>query len=109
MRVSSLSWPWRRSKRTRRNVAFYGRMLSLLEKRRIVKPDCLTPREFLDAPPLREHPLHTDIETLTAIYYRVRFGGETLKQEEAATINDILKLLKQSNGRVHNHEPAERC
>jgi transglutaminase-like putative cysteine protease len=102
----AFSWTMRRSKPGVYGAAFYERMLNLLEKRKIVKPSDLTPLEFLGFPALREHPMVTDIETLTSMYYRVRFGGETLAENETANVNDILKRLKQSNGRIHRREPA---
>ena len=97
-----LPWSLGRSKRGRSDVVFYERMLRLLEKRKIVKPAYVTPMEFLDFPTLREHPTFSDIESLTSVYYRVRFGGETLAVGEDARINDILRRLKRANGRRGN-------
>ncbi len=104
--LPAFSWAMRRSKSRIYGTAFYERMLSLLEKRKIVKPSDWTPLEFLGFPALREHPMVTDIEALTSIYYRVRFGGEILAENETASVNDILKRLKQSNGRIHRREPT---
>jgi hypothetical protein len=91
-----------RSARARSGAVFYERMLALLEKRRIAKPAFMTPLEFLSVPLLHEHPMLSDIEALTSIYYRVRFRGETLGDDEAATIRDILRRLKQSNGGIRS-------
>jgi len=77
-------------------------MLALLGKRRIVKPAFMTPLEFLSVPPLREHPMLSDIKALTSIYYRIRFRGETLGNDEAAAIRDILRRLKQSSGGIRS-------
>ncbi|RJP25161.1 MAG: DUF3488 domain-containing protein [Candidatus Abyssobacteria bacterium SURF_5] len=79
-------------------AAFYGKMLKLLEKRKIVKPLHLTPFEFLELPALREHPRHSDIETLTSLYYRTRYGGRALVDEEIAAVHDILAGLRHANG-----------
>lgn len=82
-------------------------MLALLEKRKIYKAAHMTSLEFLEHPPLREHQMFPEIELLTSIYYRVRFGGDALAGDETATINDVLRRLKRSNGELRRRQ-AER-
>ncbi len=98
--IPTIPWPVKRSKRARSSTLFYERMLRLLEKRKIVKPAYVTPLEFLDNQSLLEHPMFGDIEAITSIYYRVRYGGGKLEDNEAAGINYILRCLKRSNGQV---------
>jgi len=98
--IPTIPWPIKRSKRARSGTLFYERMLRLLEKRKIVKPAYVTPLEFLDSPSLLEHPMFGDIEAITSIYYRIRYGGGKLGDNEAAGINDMLHRLKRSNGQV---------
>jgi hypothetical protein len=88
------------STRNGNGAAFYNKMLKLLEKRKIKKPLHLTPLEFLELPPLREHPMFSEIETLTSLYYRTRFGGRILDEEEVAAVSAIIVALKRSNGRM---------
>jgi transglutaminase-like putative cysteine protease len=91
-------------KRRRSGVAFYEHMLRALAKRHIVKPPHVTALEFLDSPPLREHPLSGDIRAITSAYYRVRFGGETLAHSETAAIRDALGRLKRRVQPAHDRE-----
>jgi hypothetical protein len=104
----SLPWPVFRRERADAGIAFYERMLSLLKKGKIIKPAHMTSLEFLDYPPLREHPMLSDIEAVTTIYYRVRFGCRPLIGKETALINDILRRLKRSDGELHERSVAER-
>lgn len=97
--LPSLSWPAPRRGKSGYGTAFYERMLSALEKKKIVKPLYMTPLEFLEQPPLREHPMFSDIQAVTAIYNRVRFGGHPLLSKENNLINDILKRLRRSQNR----------
>jgi hypothetical protein len=78
------------------NCVFYEKMLKLLKKRRIVKPDSMTSLEFLCEPAVRTHPHYGDIEAVTSIYNRVRFGGRPIAGQEARRINDALKNLTRA-------------
>lgn len=107
--LPALSLPMNKLKwRNGGGTLFYGRMLNMLEKRNIVKPRHVTPREFLDYPSLRSHPMFSEIEALTSMYYRTRFGGRALERSETSAINDILKRLKQSDGHVASHGVTHR-
>ncbi|MBI5118401.1 DUF3488 domain-containing protein [Candidatus Poribacteria bacterium] len=106
--LAALSWRMRRTKTAKRGTLFYERMLTLLEKRKIIKPPSVTPLEFLEFPPLREHPGFSDVETLTSIYYRVRFGDRALSEDETVAINAILRRLIESTRRRHIPSPATK-
>jgi hypothetical protein len=106
--LTALSWRMRRTKTAKRGTLFYERMLSLLEKRKIVKPPSVTPLEFLELPSLREHPGFSDIEALTSIYYRVRFGNHALSENETVAINAVLKRLVESTRRKRLPAPATK-
>ncbi len=105
--LPALPWPSPRRRRIGAGTVFYERMLALLEKRKIYKAAHMTSLEFLEHPPLREHQMFPEIELLTSIYYRVRFGGDALAGDETATINDVLRRLKRSNGELRRRQ-AER-
>jgi transglutaminase-like putative cysteine protease len=96
----NLPWTFLGRRRRAGGAAFYEHMLGLLEKRKIAKPDCMTPLEFLNKPSVRAHPMYSDIEAVTAIYNRVRFGGHPLVNRETGLIEDILRRLKQSTARA---------
>ena len=92
----NLTWAMFSRRRGPDGTAFYEHMLSLLEKKNIGKPACMTPLEFLAKPTVRSHPMFSDIEAVTAIYNRVRFGAHPLLSKETGLIDDILRRLKQS-------------
>jgi transglutaminase-like putative cysteine protease len=96
----NLTWTMVRRKRRLEGTAFYERMLGLLAKKNVVKPASMTPLEFLDSPTVRTHPLFSDIQAVTMIYNRVRFGAQQLARKETGLIDDILRRLKQSTARA---------
>ncbi|GAB4334077.1 MAG: hypothetical protein Kow0099_06050 [Candidatus Abyssubacteria bacterium] len=102
LKLPRIPWFARRPARHPASM-LYARMLQALQKRKITKPDFLTPLEFLRSPVVASHHLYGDIETVTCIYYRVRYGGETLTEKDAAIINDIIRRLKRSNGHIYTH------
>ncbi len=80
---------WLFRARTRRcPVAFYERMIRLLARRGCPRSPAVTAREFTSA--LADRPqLSAPVAELTALYERVRFGGEPLTpadQRRAATL-----------------------
>ncbi|HWT82263.1 MAG TPA: DUF4129 domain-containing protein, partial [Candidatus Methylomirabilis sp.] len=84
---------WLFSARTRRNsVAFYERMLGLLVKRGLPRPLAATAREY--ASTLTDRPeLYLPVVELTALYERVRFGGEPLAHAEEQRVDTLLQSL----------------
>jgi hypothetical protein len=84
---------WLVSRRSRRApVAFYERMLRLLARRGCPRPPTATGREFASA--FADRPLlHGPVEELTALYERVRFGGEPLTPAEERRASGLLQAL----------------
>jgi hypothetical protein len=72
-------------------VAFYERMLRLLARRGHPRPSSLTAREFADG--LAGQPLYEPVRELTALYERVRFGGEPLNPADARRAGELLRQL----------------
>lgn len=72
-------------------VAFYERMLRLLARRGHPRPLSLTAREFADG--LAGQPLYEPVRELTALYERVRFGGEPLNPSDARRAGELLRQL----------------
>jgi transglutaminase-like putative cysteine protease len=76
----------------RRPVVFYERMIRLLARRGFARSPAATAREF--AATLAGRPdLHNPVGQLTALYERVRFGGEPLTPDEQARIGALLRDL----------------
>ena len=91
--VSGIGSAWLVSGRSRRaRVAFYERMLRLLARRGCPRPPMATGREFASA--LADRPLlHGPVKELTALYERVRFGGEPLTPAEERRATALLQSL----------------
>ncbi|HTX53289.1 MAG TPA: DUF3488 and transglutaminase-like domain-containing protein [Candidatus Baltobacteraceae bacterium] len=95
-RLDALDWRWvRRARRDHAPVAFYDGMLRLLGRRGYRRSPSTTAREFLGTL-IAEPPLHGRAEALTALYERVRFGGQPLSPMEYAhartTLREIMGL-----------------
>jgi transglutaminase-like putative cysteine protease len=84
---------WARRVRGRQTpVAFYDRMLRLLARRGCPRLPAATAREF--ASTLADRPrLHAPVAELTALYERVRFGGELLTSSEQGRAAALLRDL----------------
>ncbi|HEY5595279.1 MAG TPA: DUF3488 and transglutaminase-like domain-containing protein [Nitrospiria bacterium] len=90
----SFRWPGRT--RRVRTVAFYFQMLDLLRDKGLSKPDTLTPQEFIQKIPAPPSPLRPAAAELTGLYYRVRFAGVPLSDQEQQRVNELLQSLKSA-------------
>lgn len=91
--VGEVAGAWLLRVRSRRNVvAFYERALRLLARRGAPKPPSATAREFASTFAGRPH-LHAPMAELTALYERVRFGGEPLTSAEERRAATLLREL----------------
>jgi hypothetical protein len=76
------------------SVGFYGRMLRLLARRGHRQPPTMTPREF--AATLVGTPrLFGPAAELTALYERIRFGGEDLTVADRTRADGLLRQLAE--------------
>ena len=87
-------WPGRR--RQARTVLFYFQMLDLLRAKGLSKPDTLTPQEFIQKIPAPPSPLRPAAAELTGLYYRVRFAGVPLSDQEQQRVNELLQSVKSA-------------
>jgi hypothetical protein len=76
-------------------VAFYARMLRLLARRGHRRSRAMTPREFAAGLAGRP-PLFGPVAELTALYERVRFGGEELPAADRERAEALLHQLAQA-------------
>jgi hypothetical protein len=70
-------------------VLFYEQMLAIARRAGLFKHPYQTPIEFAVASGL------APIREITALYNRVRFGGEQLNEHESCRVSDLLAELKQ--------------
>jgi hypothetical protein len=94
----SFRWPGRT--RRARTVAFYFQMLDLLRLKGLSKPDTLTPQEFIQKIPAPPSPLRPAAAELTGLYYRVRFAGIPLSDQEQQRVDELLQSLKSATPSV---------
>lgn len=86
----------RRSRVSRTPVLFYQEMLSILESKGFVREPQITPTEFLqniqsDLP----EKYSEDIDRLTQLFYRARFGNYPLTAFEENSVRSSLARLEQ--------------
>jgi len=91
---SRIRLPWRKRLRKEKPHAFYYQMLDLLRAKGYPKPPALTPREFLPRIPDAPVPLRPAAAELTGLYYRVRFAGDSLSDQEQSRVSELLQSLK---------------
>jgi transglutaminase-like putative cysteine protease len=88
--------------RLARQLGFYEQLMTMLERRRIVRPVYQTPAEFSDSLAFLPNEAFDAIRRLTRIFYSIRFGRRELAQEEQkdleSTVNNLEPLLESSAG-----------
>ena len=98
-----LSWHgWKRSPlpASRRWIEFYERFVRLMKSRGLQRAATQTQYEFATqaaetlVPELREAGLHEVPRAVSDVFYRVRFGNETLSDTEATQIESLLSRLE---------------
>jgi len=102
-RLLGAAWKRRRGGARGKTVRFYEDMLRMLRRRGWQRPPHTTPREFAQAlsRKIGEGPegaaeVVAAIETVTELYYRVRFGNRPLAQQEAQDVQAALHLVKRT-------------
>lgn len=101
---------WRRrrlvaSDPRRSAVLFYEQMLAIAARRGLIKQPHETPIEFAAASGLDQ------IREITAVYNRLRFGGDRLAEEEARRVSALLSELRSAasgNGRKRRSKGRPR-
>lgn len=86
---------WRSRRLVRRDtresaVMFYEQMLAIASRAGLVKQPDQTPKEFATVSGFNE------IQEITVLYNRVRFGGAPLDETEARQVTNLLVELKHS-------------
>jgi hypothetical protein len=76
-------------------IAFYLKMLNILDKKKIVKRASETPAEFAHRINSVGSPLSPWIERITSLYYKVRFGHIPLTPHEEKETGEIIRDLRK--------------
>jgi hypothetical protein len=90
------SWPFKKFDATRRNGrTFYTKMLRLLARRGVRKPQAQTPLEFVRALGPEMGPVIGAVAALTDYYHRLRFGAMPLTPDEHVEVTRLLRQIKE--------------
>lgn len=79
--------------RLARQLKFYADLVTVLERRRIVRPRHLTPLEFADTLSFLPTEIYDAVQQLTQIFYTIRFGRNDLPAEEYRRLSNLVSEL----------------
>ncbi|WP_437763311.1 DUF3488 and transglutaminase-like domain-containing protein [Sorangium sp. So ce281] len=110
-----LYWRFRRTRRGREErradagrtpsailaTALYESLEAAMLVQGVPRPPSLPPLRHAEALELAEHPLAREILTLTQVYLRARFGGETLTEDDSRDFERRVKALRGADRRAH--------
>lgn len=86
-------------------AGLYRRVLDALNRHGLSKPVGVTPREFSRMIADERSDLREFLDPLTDLYYRLRYGGESLSREEHQQIDMLLTKLQSI---TDNKDPSGR-
>ena len=118
-RLSRLRLSWRDWKHSplpasRRWIEFYERFVRLMQSRGLQRAATQTQHEFATLAAetlvleLREARLHEVPRAVSEVFYRVRFGDETLSDAEATQIEALLSRLEHALAPANHRESASQ-
>lgn len=92
-------WPdLRRPASDDASIAFYQRLLRILEQRGVPRPSAATPLEFASHHASRLD-CATEIRRVTERYYEVRYGGRRLSPAEIRALETDLAVIEREDNR----------
>jgi hypothetical protein len=80
--------------RLAKQLGFYERLMTLLERRRIVRPPHMTPAEFTDGLAFLPNEAYHTIRRLTQVFYSIRFGRQRLEREQREELEATVDRLE---------------
>jgi transglutaminase-like putative cysteine protease len=82
--------------RLARQLGFYDDLIQLLERRQIVRPKHLTPKEFSDTLSFLPNEGYDAVRRLTQLFYRIRFGGAELTPGRRNLLGVVIERLDRT-------------
>jgi hypothetical protein len=79
--------------RLARQLGFYDDLIQLLERRRILRPKHLTPKEFSDTLSFLPNEVFDSVRRLTDLFYRIRFGGAELTSGRRQLLGTVIERI----------------
>ena len=92
--------------RLARQLGFYDELLQLLNRHRIRQPAHLTPMEFSRSLAFLPADAYDTVRRLTALFYKVRYGGIELPASRQRRLNQVLAQLSRALEGPSRHETA---
>ena len=89
-------------------ISFYLKMLKVLKRKKIPKRPTETPAEFVQRTQQEGGDLTASLEKITALYYRVRFGGIPLTPYEEEETKVIIRDLKKRSSSSYKESVKSR-
>jgi transglutaminase-like putative cysteine protease len=77
-------------------VKLYLNMLHILSKKGFRKEKHWTPQEFVHQLKFNQVPCVEEVQTITRLYYKARYGGTPISSEEIKETGNLLKAIKAS-------------
>ena len=77
-----------------RQLAFYDGLVQLLARHRIARPPHLTPLEFSRSLAFLPANAYDTIRRLTAVFYRIRYGGADLDDGRQRRLVNMVERLE---------------
>lgn len=100
LRIGLDNLPTAEQIRLARQLGFYERLNTLLEKLNIVRPRHLTPAEFSNSLTFLPSEAYDTIKHLTQVFYSIRFGRNDLPPDQRrkleATVHDLEPILNNT-------------
>jgi transglutaminase-like putative cysteine protease len=95
-RIGIDALPMAEQQRLARQLAFYDHLILMLGRHQLVRPNCLTPLEFVESLLFLPSDVYDTINRLTKLFYRVRFGGAELSIGQRRRLETVLGQLSIS-------------
>jgi transglutaminase-like putative cysteine protease len=77
-----------------RQLGFYDDLIRILERHRMIRPRHLTPLEFTRTLAFLPTEVYDDIQGLTEIFYRIRYGGMLYAAHPEANISAVVSRIQ---------------
>ncbi len=96
VRIGLDALPQSEQLRLARQLGFYDDLIRLLERRQIVRPKHLTPKEFSDTLSFLPAEVYDAVRRLTHLFYRIRFGGAELTPGRRDMLGMVIERLDRT-------------
>ncbi len=105
-RIGISSLPSAEQLRLAKQLGFYDEMMRILERHRIARGRHLTPAEFGETLSYLPAEAFDTVRRLTRLFYRIRFGGQTLPAAQQRRVARAVQRLSPALATAFSASPA---